>query len=117
MTTGTDDSNDHTNEWWPDHPDTDEGLNWDIRYTGTFLASGTYNRFAAALVDRIENTWYLLDTVSDDSADGSNNGCFVVRKIAKNTGTSSYGVSIEIRATGSGSAVASQVINLSSTVV
>jgi hypothetical protein len=120
LTTQTDDANDHTNEWWPDQPETNEGLNWDIRYTNlvvtpTVTAQHYFEDGAGA--DRIEDTWYLLDTVSNDGGDGTDNGaigCNRTNGTSKNPnpGSGSINLDIEIRSTGSGSAVASQNVDL-----
>jgi len=121
LTTGTDDTNDHTGEWWPDQPDVNEGLNWDIQFTvDTQTGSGggsVWYSFSAASVNRTISTWYLLDTVSNDHADGSRDGCWGVGRgngTAKSpvTGTTTHDGTIEIRATGSGSAVATHTVQL-----
>jgi len=122
LTTQSDDANDHTLEWWPDNPETNEGLNWDIRYTN-LVETGTSTSeqyFSNASVDRIEDTWYLLDTVSNDAGDGVNDGCIRLNRnngVAKtpSTGTFNVDVDIEIRVTGSGSAVASHNLDLTVT--
>ncbi len=120
LSTGTDDTNDHTSEWWPDSPDTNEGLNWEIQYTivsetGTctrrkFQTVGLVNRAAAP-------TWHLLDTVSNDGGDALNSGCLAVHRgngTAKTpeTGTGEMTLDIDIRATGSGSSVADHRVDL-----
>jgi hypothetical protein len=120
LTTGTDDSNDHTNDWWPDQPDVNEGLNWDIRYTSHTQggAGGTFHNFkTTAGTDRVEDTWYLLDTVSNDHADAAVAGSMGFNRAngtakTPSTGTATLDTTIEIRATGSGSAVDSSVLDL-----
>jgi len=112
LTTGTDDTNDHTNEWWPDQPDVNEGLNWDIRYLNEVASGGIAYYFRTAGVNRTTATWYLLDTVSNDHGDLSANGAIGHRRgngTAKspNVGSNTLDVDVEIRATGTGSAVAS----------
>jgi hypothetical protein len=120
LTTQTDDSNDHTDEWWPDAPDTNEGLNWDIRYTSlseTGTASARYKFRTTAPADRTEDQWYLLDDVSNDGGDATANGAWGVYRSngpvkAPETGTATQACTVEIRATGSGSAVASHSLSL-----
>ena len=124
ITTQTDDSNDHTNEWWPDQPDTDEGLNWDIRYDNVTdtLVSGVGTSVTHLLADntgtnRTAGTWYLLDTVSDDSADGTHDGGIGYNRpngSAKNpqVGLHTLTCDVDIRATGSGGPVASHSYDL-----
>lgn len=115
LTTQTDDANDHTNEWWPDQPETNEGLNWDIRYTNDTSGGSVTARYwlrTSVPADRTVDVWYLLDTVSNDAADAGVNGCLGVYRtngIAKSpqTGVGTMIADIEIRATGTGSAVAS----------
>lgn len=120
LTTQTDDANNHSSEWWPDQPDVNEGLNWDIRYLNESTI-GT-NFFTHLLADntgtnRTTATWYLLDTVSNDHVNASHDGgigCNRTNGTAKNpnTGTSTLTVDVEIRATGSGVAVASHSYDL-----
>lgn len=120
LTTQSDDANDHTNDWWPDQPDVNEGLNWDIRYTNE--ASGgvvTARHFLETTVpaDRVEDTWYLLDTVSNDHGDAVQTGAICVNRNngtvkSPSTGAGDITCDIEIRVTTSGSAVASQSIFL-----
>lgn len=122
LTTQTNDTNNHTNEWWPDQPDVNEGLNWDIRYLN-FVDAGPRPLTAAHLLadstgtNRVSGTWYLLDTISNDHADASHDGgigCNHNNGTAKNPsgGTSTMTVDVEIRVTGSGSAVASHSYDL-----
>jgi hypothetical protein len=120
LTTQSDDANDHTNEWWPDQPDTNEGLNWDIRYTNNSSSGVVTARYlfrTSGAVDRTVDVWYLLDTVSNDGGDTFTNGCLGVNRnngVAKtpSTGNGNTDVDTEIRATGSGSAVASHAVFL-----
>lgn len=120
ITTQTDDANDHTNEWWPDQPDVNEGLNWDIRYLNesTPLNSGVYHLLADNTgTNRATNTWFLLDTVSNDHVDASHDGgigCNRPNGTAKtpNVGLDTLTVDIDIRATGSGGPVASMSFDL-----
>ncbi len=122
LTTQTDDTNDHTNEWWPDQPDTNEGLNWDIRYLN-FVDAGPRPLTASHLLadntgtNRVSGTWYLLDTISNDHVDGSHDGgigCNHSNGTEKNPsgGNSIMTVDVEIRVTGSGSAIASHSYDL-----
>jgi len=123
LTTQSDDSNNHTNDWWPDQNETNEGLNWDIRYTALTAggAGGIFHYFQTTVpADRVEDTWYLLDTVSNDAADATDEGAMGFNRAngtAKNpsTGTATLDVDVEIRATGSGSAVASHTLDLAVT--
>ena len=123
LTTQSDDSNDHTNDWWPDQPDVNEGLNWDIRYTALTAggAGGIFHYFQTTVpADRVEDTWYVLDTVSNDAADATDEGAMGLNRAngtAKNpsTGTATLDVDIEIRTTTSGSAVASHTLDLAVT--
>jgi hypothetical protein len=121
LTTGTDDTNNHTGEWWPDQPATNEGLNWDIQFTvDTQTGSGggsVWYSFSTTSTNRTISTWYLLDTVSNDRTNGTRDGCWGVGRTngtAKNpiTGTTTHDGTIEIRATGSGSAVATHSVQL-----
>jgi len=124
LTTQTDDANDHTNEWWPDQPDINEGLNWDIRTTNETIdeihGQADFWRFEDATpAERLVDIWYLLDRVSNDHADGSRSGaltCLHRGGTSKNPnpGICTYIGTIEIRATGSGGAVASHVVDLKS---
>jgi len=119
LTTASDDANNHTNDWWPDQPDVNEGLNWDIQYNSeVHTGIGTFWAFydTGAVSNRTTATWYLLDTVSNDHADASTHGAMAINRgngTAKNpdTGSSDVLVDVEIRATGSGSAVASHSID------
>jgi hypothetical protein len=120
LTTQTDDANNHTGEWWPDQPETNEGLNWDIKYSNdvsnpTVTARHFFKDGSA--VDRTINTWYLLDTVSNDHGDGSVNGSLGANRnngTAKspNTGSGDIIVDVDIRATGSGGSVANHNVDL-----
>jgi len=124
LTTQSDDANNHTNDWWPDQPDVNEGLNWDIRYlneveTGTPTARH-YFQDTVGPTDRVSGTWYLLDTVSNDAADATDEGAMGINRgngTAKtpNTGFGRTEVDVEIRATGSGIAVASHALDLTVT--
>lgn len=119
VTTQTDDTNDHTNEWWTQAPSTNEGLNWDIRFTND-TSSGTgelLNFNDSSDVKRTVNTWYLLDTVSNDRVDGTNHGVVGAVRVNGTAKSPSYGTltfdaDVEIRATGTGSAVASHAVFL-----
>jgi len=124
LTTNSDDANDHTNDWWPDQPDVNEGLNWDIRYTNlveTGSATGRWYFYdTGGAANRVEDTWYLLDTVTNDHADASANGALGINRnngTAKSpsTGTANNVMDIEIRATGTGSAVASHQVDITVT--
>lgn len=131
LTTQSGDANDHTNEWWPDQPETNEGLNWDIRFTnendsGAPTASWKFHRWVGSpqvSTARTVDVWYLLDTVSNDADPvgspevGHTRGSYGVNRnngTAKSpsTGTATQEADIEIRATGSGSAVASHLVSL-----
>lgn len=120
LTTQSDDANDHTTAWWPDNPETNEGLNWDIRFTNNTSGGVVTARYlfrTGAAADRTVDVWYLLDTVSNDGGDGTTNGCLGVNRnngIAKSpsTGNGNTTCDVEIRATGSGSAVASHSVFL-----
>lgn len=118
LSTETDDTNNHASEWWPDQPDVNEGLNWDIRYLNEVLVGGIAYYFRDNLgANRTTATWYLLDTVSNDHADGGANGAIGHRRgngTAKSpsTGTATLDLDVEIRATGTGSAVASHTYDL-----
>lgn len=124
LTTQSDDANDHTLEWWPDNPETDIGLDYDIRYlneveTGTPTARH-YFQDTIGPTDRVSGTWYLLDTVSDDAADATDEGAMGINRgngTAKtpNTGFGRTEVDVEIRATGSGSALASHAVDITVT--
>ena len=117
LTTGTDDSNDHTNKWWPDQPETNEGLNWDIRYLNEVLngrggTSGGMHLFKNAAVNRNSGQWYLLDTVSNDRVNGTQDGAIGHNRgngTTKNpdSGHSNADVDVEIRVKDTGIAVAS----------
>jgi len=117
LTTGTADSNDHTNEWWPDNPETNEGLNWDIGFTTVVNAYDfTFRTVATPIASRIVDTWYLLDDVSNDVVDGTLGGALVVRVIAKNTGITSTGiVDVEIREKDTGDFLAKHTVDLDAT--
>lgn len=106
------DANDHTSEWWPDNPETNEGLNWDIRITNITSAFTAIFPTGGSPLNRLEDEWYLLDDVSNDIADGTNNGSIRVQVSGKSSGTHDGIGDVEIRATGSGSAVASHEVNL-----
>lgn len=112
LTTQSDDSNTHTNDWWPDQPETNEGLNWDIQYnTTTHTGVGTHWLFYDGAANRTISTWYLLDTVSNDHADAIPDGAIGINRgngTAKtpDTGSSDGQADVDIRATGSGSAIA-----------
>lgn len=118
LTTQSDDANDHTGEWWPDQPDVNEGLNWDIRSTSE--VNPPSRRFwETGVGTRAVDTWYLLDTVSNDHADASADGCIVCLHSggtakSPSPGTKLVDVDIEIRATGSGGAVATTTLDLES---
>jgi len=116
LTTQSADANDHTSEWWPDQPDVNEGLNWDIRYLNEELtgSGGILHYFQDTVgpTHRVSGTWYLLDTVSNDAADATDEGSMGVNRSngtakSPNVGLATLDVDVEIRATGSGSAVAS----------
>jgi hypothetical protein len=106
-------ANDHTLEWWPDSPETNEGLNWDIRYTNlTSAFTFFFTTTGTAPAARVEDTWYLLDTVSNDHVDATTAGSLAVRITAKGTGTTNGITDVEIRPTGGGSTVASHNVNI-----
>ena len=122
LTTQSDDANDHTNEWWPDQPDVNEGLNWDIRYTNLVTGGTVTSRsfFDDGGGDRVEDTWYLLDTVSNDAGDTLTTGSIRINRnngIAKtpDVGSGDQVMDIEIRVTGSGGAVASHQVDQTAT--
>jgi len=124
LTTESDDANDHTGEWWPDQPETNEGLNWDIRYTnlveGGSASARWYFYDTGGAANRIEDTWYLLDTVSNDHADASAHGALGINRSngtgkSPSTGSADNVMDVEIRATGSGSAVASHQVDITVT--
>lgn len=123
ITTQTDDTNNHTNDWWPDQPDTNEGLNWDIRYLNEALTGSTTGIVLMHLladntgVNRTSATWYLLDTISNDHVIASHDGGIGVNRNNGTTKDPAFGVTtldvdVEIRATGSGSAVTSMHFDL-----
>ncbi len=110
LTTQTDDSNDHTSEWWPDSPETNEGLNWEIRYTN--LTNAFSFVFQTGAADRTEDQWYVLDDVSNDHVAASREGALVVLVTGKSSGTT-IGISdVEIRVKETGSAVASHNVDI-----
>lgn len=117
LTTQTDDANDHTYEWWDAAPSASIGASYDIRYTAAafdfIFTDGTDT-------DRTINTWYLIQTVAADGGDGITRGCLQEVKPAGTAKTPSPGTdvgtaTVEIRATGSGSALASHSITLTCT--
>jgi hypothetical protein len=122
LTTQTDDANNHTLEWWPDNPETNEGLNWDIRYTnltegGTPTATHYFEDPADSGLDRDENVWYLLDTVSNDGGDATDDGAIGLNRnngTAKSpsTGIADIVVDIQFRPTGSGGQIATHTVDL-----
>jgi len=120
LTTQTNDTNDHTNDWWPDQPETNEGLNWDIQYNDESLG-GTGGTVAylqtTAAANRTTATWYTLDTVSNDHGDGHQRGAICLIRANGNpktptSGTATLTVDIEIRTTTTGSAVTSNTLDL-----
>jgi hypothetical protein len=120
LTTQTDDSNDHTLTWWPAQPETNEGLNWDLRYindatTGTPTKRWQFN--TANSTTRTESTWYLLDTVSNSADTDTRWGSWGVNRsnAGPSTGTGTSNCDVEIRATGTGAAVTSQACDLTVT--
>lgn len=125
LTTQSDDTNDHTNDWWPDQPDVNEGLNWDIRTTNETIdetdGQADFYRFEDGVpTERSVDTWYLLDTVSNDHADASRAGALTVlhRGGGAKTpapGSCTYTGTVEIRVTTSGAAVTSHVLTLDAT--
>lgn len=119
LTTQTDDTNDHTSEWWKLQPDTNEGLNWDIRYLNEATVGTIVTHLLAdnTRTNRVSGTWYLLDTVSNDHADATDAGavgCNRTNGTSKNpdVGLGTLTVDVEIRATGVGSAVANHSYDL-----
>ena len=121
LTTQSDDVNTHTNDWWPDQPDVNEGLNWDIQYTnlvhtGIGSVRTFWNTLGSPIGNRVSGEWYLLDTVSNDHADAGGDGAMVINRgngTAKNpdTGSSDVDVDVDIRATGSGGSVAGHALD------
>lgn len=121
LTTQSDDSNNHTGEWWPDEPETNEGLNWDIRFTnennsGVLTADWKFYDTGGA-ADRIVDTWYVLDTVSNDAGDSITHGSWGCNRNNgteknPNTGSGTLEADIEIRTTTSGSAIATNTTSL-----
>ncbi len=106
LTTQTDDSNNHTNDWWPDQPDTNEGLNWDIRYTNV-TATFSFN-FSAT----VEDVWVNLDTMSNNIADATSTGIMGTAQVGKGTGVDDGVGDVEIRPTGGGATVASHTLDI-----
>jgi hypothetical protein len=124
LTTGTDDANNHSNDWWPDQPETNIGLDYDIRYLNAVIDNHTG---AGSMVDHLlaDNTgtdrttdvWYLLDTVSNDHVDASHDGGIGCNRPngggkSPNVGISTFTCDVEIRSTGSGSALTSMSFDL-----
>lgn len=121
LTTQSDDANNHDAHWWPDEPETDIGDDYDIQYNSETEGGtgGTFFYLRDISANRTTATWYLLSTVSDDHADGSANGAIVLNRAngtakTPNTGTATLTVDVEIRATGSGAALASHTLDLTS---
>ena len=118
ITTTTDDANDHTDEWWDAQPSTAEGANYDIRYTAT---TGTWTKiFHDGTADLVVNTWDLISAAYTDSLTAGN-GCLRLAKpggTAKspNPGTNAATADIEIRLASSGSALATQTVDMTCTV-
>jgi len=124
LTTNSDDSNDHTNEWWPDAPSTNEGLNWDIRYTNLVEGGSATGRWyfydTGGAANRIEDTWYLLDTVSNDHADASVDGALGINRNNGGVKTPTYGsadnvMDVEIGVKDSSTATASHQVDITVT--
>ena len=121
LTTGSDDANDHTDEWWDANPSTNIGASYDLQYntvTETDGGGGTVFHYFkdGTATNRTISTWYLISTVDADRADGSNAGGIGIRRgggTAKSpvTGTSRVQVDVDIRATGTGSALATHSID------
>ena len=122
LTDLTDDPNDHTNDWWPDQPETNEGLNWEIRwrnvqdvgpepYTADHLLADNTG------VDRNVDEWYNLDTVSNDHADATHDGGIGVNRQngtikTPDTGLSTMTVDVEIGTDGAETALTSHSYDL-----
>lgn len=125
LTTGSDDTNDHTAEWWDANPSTNIGASYDLQYntvTENGTAGGTiYHYFKnSSAIDRTISTWYLISTVDADRADAANTGAIGMRRgngTAKSPspGTSILTVDVDIRATGTGSALATHTLTITNT--
>lgn len=121
LTTQSDDTNDHTAEWWDANPSTNIGASYDIQYntvTETDGGGGTlFHYFKDGTgTNRTISTWYLISTIDADRADGVNNGCLGIRRgggTAKSPdpGTSRLQVDADIRATGSGGVLATHSLD------
>lgn len=94
----TQDGGSHSTEWWPDQPETNEGLNWDIQFTNVVNAMDfTFRTTVTTPADRTVDVWYLLDDVSNDHADGTLGGALVTRMAGgKTTGSATGEVDVEI---------------------
>lgn len=125
LTTGSDDANDHTDEWWDANPSTNIGASYDLQYntvTETNGGGGTVFHYFkdGTATNRTISTWYLISTVDADRANGSNAGGIGLRRgggTAKSPdpGTSRLQVDVDIRATGTGSALATHSIDFTCT--
>ena len=111
LTTQSDDGNNHTNEWWPDNPETNEGLNWDIRRTNPTNDAFSFHLQTSVPADRAVDDWFLLDDVSNDHADAAKEGCLSTRIGTKGSGTTNSTTDIEIRIKDTGNAVASHNVD------
>ena len=119
LTTDSNDTNDHTAEWWSSNPSAGQGSNWDLMYSNVTETGDGFVFYFRELsgIDRTISTWYSINTVWADVADGTNPGALVVGRIngtAKNplTGTYNLTIDIDIRATGTGGSVAQHTLDL-----
>ena len=113
LTTDSDDANDHTSEWWPDNPETNIGLSYEIQLasdTGTNAFTHIFKTAAGA--NRNVAQWYNLDTVSDDSANASQNGSLGVSVIGKDPASVDSVGSVEIGLDGTSSSLASHTVDI-----
>ena len=108
----TQDGGSHSTEWWPDKPETNEGLNWDIRYTNLTNSFDFHFRTTVTTpADRAEDSWFVLDDVSNDYADATNQGALVITAVGKGSSSDTGITDVEIRVTTSGSAIASHNVD------
>lgn len=118
LTTQTDDANDHTDDWWPDQPETSIGLDYDIQFNSESATGGVVHYLADNTgTNRTTATWYVLDTVFQDSADATHDGGIGFNRtngVAKtpDVGLDTLTVTVEIRATTSGAALTSHDYDL-----
>ena len=110
LTTQTDDTNDHTDEWWPDQAEANIGDSYEIQFTNV-TTPFTFT-LATLTANRNVDQWYNISDVYDDSVGNTSDGCMHLNRVGgtsknPNPGTANGQVDMEIGENGTSTAISS----------